>query len=202
MNKGILFVFSGPSGVGKGTILQGFLQDNPDCFYSVSATTRSKRPGEIDGVNYYYITREEFEEKISNNGMLEYAEYNGNYYGTPKSTVDEMLNIGKNVFLEIEVQGAMKVKKLCPNAVFIFVMPPDINALHDRLCGRNTEDEETIKNRISAANYEINNASEYDYIIINDTVESAQADLSAIVRAAKCSYIYKKEFVDEVLKKC
>lgn len=202
MNKGILFVFSGPSGVGKGTILQGYLQNNPDCFYSVSATTRTKRPAETDGVEYYFISREEFEEKIACGGMLEYAEYNGNYYGTPKSAVDKMLNSGKNVFLEIEVQGAMKIKKICPEAVFIFVMPPDINVLHERLCGRKTEDEQTIKNRIAAANFEINNAREYDYIIINDTVESAQADLAAIVRAAKCSYMYKKEFVNEVLEKC
>ncbi len=202
MNKGILFVFSGPSGVGKGTILQGYLRNNPDCFYSVSATTRKKRPSETDGVEYYFISREEFEEKIACNGMLEYAEYNGNYYGTPKSAVDEMLNSGKNVFLEIEVQGAMKIRKICPDAVFIFVMPPDINSLYERLCGRHTEDEQTIKNRIAAANFEINNAREYDYIIINDTVESAQADLSAIVRAAKCSYMYKKEFVNEVLEKC
>ncbi len=202
MNKGILFVFSGPSGVGKGTILQGFLQDNSNCFYSVSATTRTIRPNEKEGVNYYYITREEFEEKIANNGMLEYAEYNGNYYGTPKSAVDEMLNLGKDVFLEIEVQGAMKVKNICPDAVFIFVMPPDINTLYERLHGRNTEDEETIKKRIDAANFEISHASKYDYIIINDTLESAQADLAAIVRAAKCSYMYKKEFVNEVLEKC
>ena len=202
MSKGILFVFSGPSGVGKGTVLQGYLHNNPDCFYSVSATTRKKRPSEKDGVDYYFISREEFEDKIASNDMLEYAQYNGNYYGTPKSAVDKMLNSGKNVFLEIEVQGAKKVKQVCPDAVFIFVMPPNIHTLHERLSGRNTEDEDTIKRRIEAASFEINNACEYDYIIVNDTVESAQADLEAIVRAAKCSYMYKKEFVNEVLEKC
>lgn len=200
MNKGTLFVFSGPSGVGKGTILNGFLQENPNCFFSVSATTRKKRVGEIDGVNYYYITHEQFEEKIKNNEMLEYAMYNGNYYGTPKPAVYEMLKSGKDVFLEIEVQGAMKIKKTCPEAVFIFVMPPSYAELKKRLVGRNTEDEETINRRVAAAVSEMNMASEYDYIIVNDTVENARAELSAIVRAQKCAYMYKKEFINEVLK--
>lgn len=202
MSKGTLFVFSGPSGVGKGTILQGFLKENPNCFFSVSATTRKIREGEKDGVNYYYITHEQFEEKIKNNEMLEYAMYSGNYYGTPKPIVYEMLNSGKDVFLEIEVQGAMKIKETCPDAVFIFVMPPSYEELKKRLVGRNTEDEQTINKRISAAVNEMNKACEYDYIIVNDTVENARAELSAIVRARKCAYMYKKEFIDEVLKKC
>lgn len=200
MSKGTLFVFSGPSGVGKGTILQGFLKENPDCFFSVSATTRKKREGEVDGVNYYYITHEQFEEQIKNGQMLEYASYSGNYYGTPIAPVEKMLECGKNVFLEIEVQGAMKIKEKCPDAVFIFVMPPSYAELKRRLVGRNTEDEKTIQKRITAAVTEMNKACEYDYIIVNDTIENARAELSAIVKSRKCAYMYKKEFIEEVLK--
>lgn len=199
-NKGLLFVFSGPSGVGKGTIMRNFTAAHPENYISVSATTRKPRPGEEDGVHYYFMSKQEFLSLAESGGMLEFANFSGNYYGTPKEPVYRMLSEGKNVFLEIEVQGAAKIKQLCPEAIFIFVMPPNMNELTRRLIDRNTEDPKTIELRLSNARREIEQAKNYDYIIVNNTIEEAVKELSAIVCSSKCTYDNMKEFIDEVLK--
>ncbi len=147
MNKGLLIVVSAPSGCGKGTILSEVLKDDR-FYYSVSATTRSPRLGEVNGVTYHFITKQDFEERIKNNAMLEYAEYCGNYYGTPKKEIDEMREQGKNVILEIEVQGAMKVREICPDAVFIFVLPPSVAELERRLKKRATETSKQLNSEL------------------------------------------------------
>jgi len=154
-NKGILFVVSGPSGAGKGTICKALIEKRKDLFLSISATTRKPRPGEVDGVNYYFLSEEEFLEKIKNNGFLEHAFFCGNYYGTPKDKVYEKLSQGIDVILEIEVQGAMKVRAEHPEAVFIFVLPPSMKELKERLINRNTEPIEIINQRLNTAAFEI-----------------------------------------------
>ena len=173
MNKGQLIVFSGPSGVGKGTVLKEFLQGRENVALSISATTRQPRPGEEHGVHYYFLTKEEFLKKVEEGNMLEYAQYNQNYYGTPKDKVDEALAQGKDIVLEIEVQGALLVKEKCPNALLVFVAPPSWEELHNRLVGRGTEDTATIENRLNIARGELAQAIHYDYILVNDTVEAA-----------------------------
>ncbi len=200
MNKKQLIVFSGPSGVGKGTVLKSFMEGRNDIALSISATTRDPRVGEEHGVHYYFLSKEEFEERIENDLMLEYAKYNGNYYGTPKDKVDEALAQGKDMILEIEVQGALKVKEKCPNALMIFVMPPSWEVLRDRLTGRGTEDAETIEKRLKIAKQEIAQAVHYDYILVNDTVEAAAARLETIIEAGRCRTIECKDFIEEVLK--
>lgn len=199
-NKGLLFVFSGPSGVGKGSIMKNFTAKYADeNFISVSATTRKPRPGEVNGVHYFFMSEDEFTALAENGGMLEYANFSGNYYGTPKEPVYKTLEEGKNVFLEIEVQGAAKVKKICPEAIFVFVMPPNMEELTRRLVDRNTEDQKTIALRLSNARREIEQARNYDYIIVNNTIEEAVEELAAIVSSSKCTYGNMKNFIDEVL---
>ena len=199
-NRGLLFVFSGPSGVGKGTIMKNFTARYADeNFISVSATTRKPRPGEVNGEHYYFMSEAEFTELAENGGMLEYANFSGNYYGTPKEPVYKTLEDGKNVFLEIEVQGAAKVKKICPEAIFVFVMPPNMQELTRRLVDRNTEDQKAIELRLSNAKREIEQARNYDYIIVNNTIEEAVEELAAIVSSSKCTYGNMKKFIDEVL---
>lgn len=198
MNKGLLIVVSGPSGCGKGTILAEILK-NDNFYYSISATTRSPRIGEIDGVNYHFLSKEKFEELITNDGMLEYALYCDNYYGTPRKQVEERLNSGKDVILEIEVQGAMKIKNTCPEAVFIFILPPSINELRRRLDKRKTETEDKIQKRIGEATNEIKSAVNYDYIMINGDLSKAISDLSAIITAEKLTKKRSINKIDEVL---
>ena len=198
MNKGLLIVVSGPSGCGKGTILAQILK-NENFYYSISATTRVPREGEIDGVNYHFMTKSLFEELITRNGMLEYAEYCDNYYGTPRKQVEEMLCRGKNVILEIEVQGAMKIKETCPEAVFIFILPPSINELRRRLDKRGTETEERIQKRIGEAENEIKSAIHYDYIMINGDLSQAVSDLTAIITAEKFTQKRSANKINEVL---
>ncbi|MDB6184835.1 guanylate kinase [Streptococcus vestibularis] len=182
--RGLLIVFSGPSGVGKGTVRQEIFSTPDHKFeYSVSMTTRAQRPGEVDGKDYFFRSREEFEELIRNGQMLEYAEYVGNYYGTPLTYVNETLDKGIDVFLEIEVQGALQVKKKVPDAVFIFLTPPDLNELEERLVGRGTDSEEVIAQRIERAREEIALMSEYDYAIVNDEVPLAAERVKRVIEA-------------------
>lgn len=182
MTKGLLIVVSAPSGCGKGTILNEILKDE-SYYFSVSATTRAPRPGEIDGINYHFLTKDEFEKTIAKDGMLEYAKYCNNYYGTPKQSVYEMLEQGKNVVLEIEVQGAMQVMKTCREAVFIFICPPSISELERRLNKRGTESPEVIAKRVSEAEYELSFANKYNYNVVNDDLVDAVDDFKAIIRA-------------------
>ena len=182
--RGLLIVFSGPSGVGKGTVRQEIFSTPDHKFeYSVSMTTRAQRPGEVDGKDYFFRSREEFEELIRNGQMLEYAEYVGNYYGTPLTYVNETLDKGVDVFLEIEVQEALQVKKKVPDAVFIFLTPPDLNELQERLVGRGTDSEEVIAQRIERAREEIALMSEYDYAIVNDEVPLAAERVKRVIEA-------------------
>ena len=180
--RGLLFVFSGPSGVGKGTVRQDIFSSPDHQFeYSVSMTTRPQRLGEIDGVDYFFRTREEFEELIKQGQMLEYAEYVGNYYGTPLTYVNETLDKGIDVFLEIEVQGALQVKQKVPDGVFIFLTPPDLAELKDRLVGRGTDSQEVIAQRIERAKEEIALMREYDYAVVNDEVKLAAERVKHII---------------------
>lgn len=196
--KGQLIVVSGPSGVGKGTVLKEYLNSREGIAYSVSATTRQPRPGEENGIHYYFLSREEFERTAAEGGMLEYASYNGNYYGTPKAPVEEQRSQGNDVVLEIEVQGALQVKKSCPDALLIFVAPPSFEELKSRLTGRQTEDAKTVENRLNIARQELMCAGEYDYIIVNDTVEQAAQRLGQIISANRYNKNNMKEFLDEV----
>lgn len=187
-DKGLLIVLSGPSGVGKGTVRDAlFAMKGHDLVYSVSMTTRPPRAGEVHGHDYYFVTREEFEENIRAGKMLEHAEFIGNYYGTPLEAVSENLNAGLEVVLEIEVQGAEQVRQKMPAAVFIFIAPPSLDSLYNRLRRRGTESEEVIRQRIEKAKREINLAYKYDYIVVNDTVENAADKILAIIRSEHAS---------------
>lgn len=199
IDKGVLVTFSGPSGTGKGTIVKEILNSREDTKLSISMTTREKRNGEIDGVHYYFVDREFLEKKIAANGMLEYAEYAGNIYGTPKDPVDEMLKAGKVVILEIEVQGAEKIKKIYPDVVSIFLMPPSLRVLEERLRGRKTDDDETINHRLVIAREELRKAYDYDYIIVNDTVENAVKQFNEIIDAERLKTSRNKKIISEVI---
>lgn len=200
--RGLLLVISGPSGVGKGTVLTELRRDNPNLFYSVSATTRSPRPGEEDGVNYFFLTKEEFERRIADGGMLEYACYSGNFYGTPRDAVERMRDEGKDVILEIEVQGAMQVMEKEPDAISIMILPPSFAELSARLRGRKTETEEVIEKRLAAARGEIECGEKYTYLIVNDSVLTAKDEIAAIIRAEKIRRREKETMIHEVLLSC
>lgn len=183
-DKGLLVVISGPSGVGKGTVRKALFEMPEQNFvYSVSMTTRKMRPGEVEGKDYYFVSREQFEQNIKDGKLLEYAEFVGNYYGTPLDKVNEQLDLGKEVILEIEVEGAAQVREKCKDAVFIFLAPPGRKLLYDRLKRRGTETEEVIKERIDKANREFKLAFKYDYIVVNDEVVNAADRIMAIIRA-------------------
>ncbi len=181
MNKK-LFVISGSSGVGKGTVLKGFLERNPEFMLSISCTTRSPRPGEIDGVNYFFISKEEFQDCINDNKFLEWAEFAGNYYGTKKKYINQCLADGKDIILEIETNGAMQVKKQMPEAVLIFICPPSYETLENRLRGRHTEDEATIQKRLEEVKKELKAAENFDYKIVNDDLETAITTLENVIK--------------------
>lgn len=195
--KGLLLVVSGPSGVGKGTICKEYLNTYDDCALSVSATTRAPRNGEVDGESYFFLSRDEFKKKIDEGGFLEHAVFCDNYYGTPKDAVLNMLDSGKNVILEIEVQGALQVRSHYPEAVFVFVIPPSMETLEERLRGRGTEADDVISKRLDRAKAEFKFIEKYNYILENDTVENAVKRFHSIITAEKClmvrNYNYLKE---------
>lgn len=186
MSKGLLFVVSAPAGCGKDTILEQVLAKEDNVGYSVSATTRAPRPGEVDGTHYFFITRQRFEEMIANGEVLEYTEYCGNYYGTPRKGVEAMLAEGRDVVLKIEIEGAMNIKKLFPDCCLVFILPPSMRELERRLRKRGTEDEPTIMRRIAQAKNELDAAAGYDYFVVNDDLEDAVNDLCAVIRGEKC----------------
>lgn len=196
--KGLLIVLSGPSGSGKGTVLRELLKEEENIFLSVSATTRSPRPGEENGVHYFFLSREEFEAEIANDGMLEHACYCENYYGTPKKPVFDRCDNGQDVILEIEVQGAMQVLEKQKEAVSIFIMPPSLTELRERLIGRQTEDMETVERRLATALEEMKYAKQYDYIVVNDSIQEAVKDIKSILRAEKLKSGRMEEFLETV----
>jgi len=187
--RGILMVLSGPSGVGKGTVCAALRKTAEDLVYSVSATTREPRAGEVEGVNYFFKTKEQFLQMIENDELLEWAEYVGNYYGSPQRFVEETLASGKDVILEIEVQGALKVKAKLPEGVFTFLLPPSLDELQNRIETRGTESQESISKRMSAAHAEIQFLKHYDYAIVNDKVELACSRIQSILVAERCRQV-------------
>ncbi|NFO12886.1 guanylate kinase [Clostridium botulinum] len=184
--RGLLIVISGPSGAGKGTICKELLEKNDNLLLSVSATTRSPRNGEVDGVNYHFLSKENFITRIEKNDFLEHAEVYGNYYGTPKSNVDKMLDSGRDVILEIDIQGALKVKENTEEGVFIFILPPSMEELKQRIINRGSETTESLMKRFKSAYKEINFVSKYNYAVVNDEVDVAVEKLEAIILAEKC----------------
>lgn len=197
MDKGKLLILSGPSGAGKSTVVSRLMELRKDVCFSVSATTRSPRPGEADGVNYFFVTRERFTEMIRENALLEHAEYVGNYYGTPRDYVEQKINMGINVILDIEVQGARQVLEKVPDAIPVFLVPPSLAELEHRLRARGTESEEVIRSRLARAKEEYQ-ADFYQYIVVNDNVETAAKELDAIIIAAHCAYNTRKTMLKEV----
>ncbi len=181
MNKGLLFVMSGPSGTGKGTICK-VLEKDEGIFLSISSTTREKRVGEIEGVTYNYLTKEKFQALIDSGDMLEWATYDGNFYGTPKQTVEKMLDEGKNVILEIDVQGAFKVKEVFPETVLIFVLPPSMEELKKRLIERGREGQESIIKRMEVAKHELELAAQYNFVIINDDLDHCVEEVREFIK--------------------
>lgn len=186
MSQGLLVVVSGPSGAGKGTVCKAYRERHPDTLLSISATTRSPRRGEIDGVNYFFKTVESFQTMIENGDFLEYAEVYGNYYGTPKKYVRDKLMEGKDIILEIDIQGALAVKDKFEEGVFVFIVPPSMEELKRRIVTRGTETKEEVLKRFQKSYEELNFIKRYNYVIINDTVENAVNKIEAIVTAEKC----------------
>lgn len=185
MKKGLLIVISGPSGAGKGTICKALLEKQ-DLWISVSATTRKPRKGEVDGKSYFFLSKDEFKNRIEQDGFLEYAEVYENYYGTPKASVNEKIDNGEDVILEIDIQGALKVKENYPDGVFIFILPPSMDELKKRIIGRGSETPESLMRRFKSAYKELNYVSKYNYAVINDKVDDAVSKIQSIIVAEKC----------------
>lgn len=198
-SEGLKIILSGPSGSGKGTIVKELIKEN--FVLSISATTRQPRVGEQDEVHYFFKTVEEFEEMIEKDELLEYANFCNNYYGTPKSFIDKSVEEGKDVILEIEVQGAMQVKSVYPDAIFVFIMPPTFEELKSRLIGRGTETDDVIEKRLARAIDELKMYKEYDYIVINDQLEDAVEHIRNIVKAEKLKSYRYKTYIEEMLTK-
>lgn len=198
-SKGLLVVLSGPSGVGKGTVRKALFetdQEKNQFFYSVSATTRQPREGEVDGKDYFFVSREEFEKMIEDEKLLEYAEYVGNFYGTPLDYIDKMTNAGKDVLLEIEVQGALQVKRRMPDGVFIFLAPPNLRELESRIVNRGTDSPEVIAERMDKARTELQLMTQYDYVVENDDVDLAVKRIQTIIKA---EHLKVDRFIDDIV---
>ena len=184
--NGLLIVVSGPSGAGKDTICNKVIEDSDNIWLSVSMTSRNPRGNEKEGKNYFFVTKEEFEQKIKDGKLLEYTNYNGNYYGTPKDKLEDYLNRGIDVILVLDINGAINIKKLVPSALFIFIMPPDMGTLKKRLIARKTESKEKVIARFTEAYNEINSYNKYNYVVVNDKIENAVSKVKAIIQAEKC----------------
>ncbi|MCR5758080.1 MAG: guanylate kinase [Selenomonas sp.] len=198
MSKGLLIVVSGPSGTGKGTVCGELLNQAQDLAYSISATTRQPRAGEVDGKNYYFMEKAEFEKKIAEGGFLEYANVYGNYYGTPLGKIEERLAEGEDILLEIDTQGALNVMKKCPQGLFIFLMPPSLAELERRIRGRGSETEESLQQRMGAVRKEIEDGKKYGYVVVNDTVKKAVQRIMAIRTAEHCRIGNNQEIFEEL----
>lgn len=199
MQKGLLIVISGASGTGKGTVCKKILADMPELYYSISATTREPRIGETDGVEYYFISKEEFQKWIAEDKFLEYAQVYGNFYGTPLHKIEEHLNIGENVLLEIDIQGALNVMKKCSDGVFIFLLPPSLEELRNRIENRGTESVENLERRFNSAKSEITVGKKYQYVVVNDTVENAVAKIKSIITAELCKVERNEKIFDSLI---
>lgn len=197
-NKGILIVLSGFSGAGKGTLVKKLLETYDNYALSISMTTRQPRTGERDGVEYFFRDKEYFEQKISENGFIEYATYCDNYYGTPKAYVEEQLAAGKDVILEIEIQGALKVKEKFPESLLLFVTPPSAAELERRLVGRGTETADVIQKRLARASEESEGIEAYDYIVVNDNLDVCVEELHSLVDAARRAPVRREAFIKEI----
>lgn len=196
--RGLLIVVSGFAGCGKGTLMKRLIEEYEEYALSVSMTTRLPRPGEVHGREYFFVSREEFEQEIETNGLIEYATYVENYYGTPKAYVEEQRSAGKNVVLEIEVQGALKVKERFPDAVLVFVLPPNAEELYKRLKNRGTETEDVIRKRMRRATEEVDVIKKYDYILINDEVEEGVRKLHSLIEAARSMPGRNEELIEAI----
>ena len=191
--RGLLIVVSGASGTGKGTVCKKILDEEPQIAYSISATTRAPRAGEVDGKEYYFLTRDEFQTWIADGKFLEYAEVYGNFYGTPLNKIEERINRGEDILLEIDVQGALNVKRKCPDGIFIFLLPPSLDELKRRIEGRGTETPESLSRRLKNAVAEIKTGLEYDYVVVNDSVDVAAAQIKTIIAAERCRVTRNRE---------
>ncbi len=198
MNKGLLMVLSGPSGSGKDTVLAELKSKSANLKQSISMTTRPMREGEVDGIDYYFTDVKTFEENIEKGYFLEYVKYGDNYYGTPKNKIEELLNEGVNVILKIEVEGGMNIRNSFPETVSVFITPPSIEVLKQRLKGRGTESEETYSKRLKIAEDELLRAKEYDYVVINDELSECVATVESIIISENCRYEKMKDFVEKI----
>lgn len=194
-NRGILIVISGPSGAGKGTICKALLEKHKEISLSVSATTRNPRAGEVDGINYHFLQKDDFVKRVEEDDFLEYAQVYGNYYGTPRSNVERILESGRDVILEIDIQGALKVKEKSEEGVFIFILPPSMEELKQRIIKRGSETPESLMTRFKSAYQEINYVSKYNYAVVNDTVDKAVDKIESILLAEKCRVDRLKETI-------
>ena len=196
--KGILIILSGFSGVGKGTVVKRLLSDYDNYALSISATTRKPREGEEEGISYFFKSKEKFEKMIEEDAFIEYARYVENYYGTPKAYVQEQLDAGKDVILEIEIRGALKVKEKYPDALMLFLVPPDAQILKNRLLGRGTETAEVVRDRLKRAAQEAREMGSYEYIVVNDDLDTCVKQVHALIQSAHCKKSHNTEFIKEL----